>query len=315
MVLPAWRETRLPPLRRRLCCHRRRCRSRTCAHWPSTAPTRYRRRQHLGRTALRSARLCAERQRHGSRGNALSDLARRQDHRHRRLVVGRPLRAYGSEIRRDQERQADLGRPQGGPRNRLLSHRELAQPRAAAPARLPDCLLPGQNQSRLRRLDPRRCHHRGVSPARTAATTRTTPAGPRGTKAQHWRFFETRPVLCKPAVPNRLWAWDRMEDRVSRPLVRSGRMDPLRLSSLAYGLLTSTLIIAFLYVGRPILEPLVIASLLAFILSPLIRRLRQWGLLRVPSVFIAGVFSFGVRRAPGALLALPVRAPPDRFAA
>jgi kynurenine formamidase len=62
-----------------------------------------------------------------------------------------------------QERQADLGRPQGGPRNRLLSHREIAQPRAAAAARFPDCLLPGQNQSRLRRLDPRRCHHRGVS--------------------------------------------------------------------------------------------------------------------------------------------------------
>src|SRR5262249_61178514 len=90
-----------------------------------------------------------------------------------------------------------------------------------------------------------------------------------------------------------------MEERVSRSLVRSGRMDPLRLSSLAYGLLISTVLIAFLYVGRPILEPLVIASLLAFILSPLIRRLRQWGLWRgrcvgsPPLVFLGGLGVLG----------------------
>ena len=55
-----------------------------------------------------------------------------QDHRHRRLVVGRAVRVHGQEIRRDQERQADLGGPQVGPRDRLLPHREARQPRAAA---------------------------------------------------------------------------------------------------------------------------------------------------------------------------------------
>ena len=83
-------------------------------------------------------------------------------------------------------------------------------------------------------------------------------------------------------------------------------MDPLRLSSLAFGLLTSTLIIAFLYVGRPILEPLVIASLLAFILSPLIRRLRQWGLWRLPSVVMAVVFTLGLLGALGAIIAIQI---------
>ena len=53
------------------------------------------------------------------------------------------------------------------------------------------------------------------------------------------------------------------------------------LSSLAGGLIVVSLIVLFLYMGREILEPLVIAALLGFILSPLIRRLRGWGLWRV----------------------------------
>jgi predicted PurR-regulated permease PerM len=83
-------------------------------------------------------------------------------------------------------------------------------------------------------------------------------------------------------------------------------MDPHRLSSLAYGLLISTLIIAFLYVGQPILEPLVIASLLAFILSPLIRRLRHWGLWRVPSVVFAVVFTLALLGALGTIIAIQI---------
>src|SRR5262245_415094 len=97
-----------------------------------------------------------------------------------------------------------------------------------------------------------------------------------------------------------------MEDRGTRLLVRSGRMDPLRLGALAHGLLICALIIAFLYIGRPILEPLVIASLLAFILSPLIRRLRQWGVWRVPSVVLAVVFTFAVLAALGTVIAIQI---------
>jgi predicted PurR-regulated permease PerM len=97
-----------------------------------------------------------------------------------------------------------------------------------------------------------------------------------------------------------------MEERGTRLLVRSGRIDPLRLGALAHGLLICGLIIAFLYIGRPILEPLVIASLLAFILSPLIRRLRQWGIWRVPSVVLAVVFTLAVLGALGTIIAVQI---------
>ena len=52
--------------------------------------------------------------------------------------------------------------------------------------------------------------------------------------------------------------------------------------------------------GREIIEPLVIASLLAFILSPLIRRLRHWGVWRVPSVVppFSSRWAFWVRSEP-----------------
>jgi len=97
-----------------------------------------------------------------------------------------------------------------------------------------------------------------------------------------------------------------MEDRGTRLLMRSGRTDPLRLGALAHGLLICGLIVAFLYIGRPILEPLVIAALLAFILSPLIRRLRQWGVWRVPSVVLAVVFMLGVLGALGTIIAIQI---------
>jgi predicted PurR-regulated permease PerM len=97
-----------------------------------------------------------------------------------------------------------------------------------------------------------------------------------------------------------------MEERGTRLLVRSGRMDPLRLGALAHGLLICGLIIAFLYIGRPILEPLVIAALLAFILSPLIRRLRQWGVWRVPSVVLAVVFTLAVLGVLGTIIAVQI---------
>ena len=45
--------------------------------------------------------------------------------------------------------------PQGGARDRLLPHREAAQSGAAAGHRLQGCVLPGQDQSRIGRLDAR----------------------------------------------------------------------------------------------------------------------------------------------------------------
>jgi kynurenine formamidase len=54
-------------------------------------------------------------------------------------------------------RLADLGRPQGRPRHRLLPHREAAQPGSAARRRFLHLLLPTQDPWCLRRLDARGC--------------------------------------------------------------------------------------------------------------------------------------------------------------
>lgn len=61
------------------------------------------------------------------------------------------------------------------------------------------------------------------------------------------------------------------------------------LNNLASALVAASIIIAFLYIGGAILEPLVIAALLAFILAPVIRRLRGWGLWRVPAIVLTVV--------------------------
>jgi predicted PurR-regulated permease PerM len=83
-------------------------------------------------------------------------------------------------------------------------------------------------------------------------------------------------------------------------------VDAGRLGTLAYGLIVASLIVALLILGREIIEPLVIAALLAFILSPLIRRLRHWGLWRVPSVVLTVLFALALLSALGAVIALQI---------
>ena len=89
-------------------------------------------------------------------------------------------------------------------------------------------------------------------------------------------------------------------------LLTSPRPDGGRIIALAHGLLVVSLIVVLLIAGREILEPLVIAALLAFILSPLIRRLRQWGARRAPSVVLAVLFALGVLGALGSIIALQI---------
>src|SRR6476469_10978969 len=84
------------------------------------------------------------------------------------------------------------------------------------------------------------------------------------------------------------------------------RTDAGHLAALAHALIIAALIIALLIAGREILEPLVIAALLAFILSPLIRRLRQWGVGRIPSVVLAVLFALGTIGALSAIIGLQV---------
>ena len=60
---------------------------------------------------------------------------------------------------RDPRRLADLGRPQGRPRHRLLPHREAAQPREHAADGFMIACFPVKIKRRLRRLDARRRDH------------------------------------------------------------------------------------------------------------------------------------------------------------
>ena len=76
--------------------------------------------------------------------------------------------------------------------------------------------------------------------------------------------------------------------------------------SVASGLVVATIIILFLYMGREILEPLVIAALLSFILAPLIRRFRSWGVWRVPSVILTVLFAIAVIAALGSTIVFQV---------
>jgi predicted PurR-regulated permease PerM len=82
---------------------------------------------------------------------------------------------------------------------------------------------------------------------------------------------------------------------VATYIMRTGRTPGgTELGHLASALIVAAIIVAVLYIGQPILQPLVIAGLLAFILSPVIRRLRNWGLWRTPAVLLTVLGALGV---------------------
>jgi predicted PurR-regulated permease PerM len=94
---------------------------------------------------------------------------------------------------------------------------------------------------------------------------------------------------------------------VNRLVIRSPRTIASQgLSSLASGLIVAVLIIFFLYMGREILQPLVIAALLGFILAPLVRWLRGLRLWRFPSVVVTVLCAIAVLAALGATVGFQV---------
>jgi len=78
------------------------------------------------------------------------------------------------------------------------------------------------------------------------------------------------------------------------------------LQTLASGSIVAATVMAVLYFGGEILKPLVVAALLAFILAPLILRLRTWGAPRVPSVLATVILAMGVLAAIAGTVALQV---------
>jgi len=67
-------------------------------------------------------------------------------------------------------------------------------------------------------------------------------------------------------------------------------------------LLSVVLVVAVLYFAREIFIPLALAVLFAFLLAPLVTRLRHWGLWRMPSVLIVVAFAFSLLAVIGALV-------------
>jgi predicted PurR-regulated permease PerM len=99
----------------------------------------------------------------------------------------------------------------------------------------------------------------------------------------------------------------------SRRFHQGGGRVPIRfvnthgLANVAHGLLIAALIILFLYVAGPIVEPLAIAALLSFILAPVMRRLRSRGAPKVVAAIISVALTLSVLGALGATLGLQGR--------
>src|SRR5262245_6835315 len=91
--------------------------------------------------------------RHGAGGYALSYVTRRARGRHRRLGLGRAVRAHTRALAEGTRPFDHLGRSQSRSRNSLLSHGEALQLGATSPARFHRGVLSLQAQERVGRLD------------------------------------------------------------------------------------------------------------------------------------------------------------------
>jgi predicted PurR-regulated permease PerM len=98
----------------------------------------------------------------------------------------------------------------------------------------------------------------------------------------------------------------RQEAGVARVLLSTTHRSSASWHKLASGTIVAAALVAVLYFGGEILKPLVVAALLAFILAPLIRRLRGWGTPRVPSVLLTVTLAIAVLAAIGSTVALQV---------
>jgi predicted PurR-regulated permease PerM len=93
---------------------------------------------------------------------------------------------------------------------------------------------------------------------------------------------------------------------MARVVLSSALLSAATLQILASGIIVAGAVIAVLYLGGEILKPLVVAALLAFILAPLIRRLRAWGAPRVPSVLLTVILAIALLAGIGGTVAFQV---------
>src|ERR1700761_7857315 len=93
-------------------------------------------------------------------------------------------------------------------------------------------------------------------------------------------------------------------ERMQTPEARPTVVTPAETPGLS-GLLTlavAVVVIAGLYLGRPVLIPIPLAVLLSFLLAPVVNLLRRFHFGRVPSVLVAVVLALGVITAVGTLI-------------
>jgi predicted PurR-regulated permease PerM len=64
--------------------------------------------------------------------------------------------------------------------------------------------------------------------------------------------------------------------------------------------------VAALYLAQEVLIPITLAVLLSFVLAPLVERLRDWHVPRIPSVLLAVVLAFGVILSLGSVIGIQV---------
>ena len=91
-------------------------------------------------------------------------------------------------------------------------------------------------------------------------------------------------------------------DRGERPSETGFAMEPRR-RTIAQSLIVAAIVIAGLYFGRPVLEPLALAVLLGLLLAPAVRWLQRHRVGRIPAVFASVVLTvivvFGLAAAVG----------------
>lgn len=72
------------------------------------------------------------------------------------------------------------------------------------------------------------------------------------------------------------------------------KSDTLQLLRMMAGFVIATVIILALYFGQDILIPLALSVLLAFLLEPLVSRLKKWGLPQLPSIALVVLFTLSL---------------------
>ena len=95
----------------------------------------------------------------------------------------------------------------------------------------------------------------------------------------------------------------------SSPLAAPGGdlpTDTWRVIYVAAYAMTASIVIALLYFGAEVIQPLALAALLSFVLAPLIRRLTNWGLGKTPAAIVSVIFALAVLIGLGFLMARQV---------